>query len=78
MDGSGASAASGDDGVEEDGELASGGVGGVGGGIGSRTVVRKVVVVFNRLEGDGFAEKAEVVDWDGFGKEGLQRYSKER
>lgn len=33
----------------------------------------KVVVVFYWLEADGFAEEAEMVDWDGGGEEGCYR-----
>lgn len=33
----------------------------------------EVVVVFYWLEADGFAEEAEVVDWDGSGEEGCYR-----
>jgi hypothetical protein len=34
-------------------------------------VVGQVIVVFNGLEGRGFAEETEVVDGDGGGEEGL-------
>lgn len=37
-------------------------------------MVGEVVVVFDWLEGRGFAVEAEVVDWDGFGEERLEGY----
>ena len=69
MDRGARGAARGDDGVEEDGEVRRD----VGGGVGcwGWAVVGQVVVVFHRLEGDGVAEEAEVVDWDGSGEEGF-------
>ena len=35
-------------------------------------MVGEVVVVFDGLEGRGFAEEPEVVDWDGLWEEGCQ------
>lgn len=73
MDGGLGSGAGRDNGVEEDGDVGGGGVGGVGvgggGSAGGGTVVGEVVVVFDGLEGGAFAEKAEVVDWDGGGED---------
>lgn len=66
LDGGGAGAARCDDGVEDDGEAR--GRGPVAGG------VREVVVVFYRLEGQGLAVEAEVVDGDGVGEDGLDRW----
>lgn len=34
-------------------------------------MVGEIVVVFDGLEGRGFAVEAQVVDWDGGGEEGL-------
>jgi hypothetical protein len=39
---------------------------------GGRDVVRQVVVVFHWEEGCGLAEEAEVVGWDGSGKDGFE------
>jgi hypothetical protein len=58
LDGGRAGAAGRDDWVEEDGELRGGGVGRVGGGAGGGPVVGEVIVVFDGLEGCGFAEEA--------------------
>jgi len=41
---------------------------------GGRRVVGEVVVVFDGLESRGFAVEAEVVDWDGAGKESFERF----
>lgn len=35
-------------------------------------MVGEVVVVFDRLEGGGFAEETKMVDGDGIGEEGLE------
>lgn len=73
MDGGLGSGAGRDDGVKEDGDVGGSRVGGVGvgggGGTGGGTVVGEVVVVFDGLEGRAFAEEAEVIDWDGGGKD---------
>lgn len=61
----------GNDWVEDECYLGCRGVRAVGGGGERRDVVGKVVIVFNRREGCGFAEETEVVDWCGDGKEGL-------
>lgn len=37
-------------------------------------MVGEVVVVLHRLQGDGLAEEAEVVDGDGVWEEGLQSF----
>ena len=71
MDSGRANPARGDHGVEKDRQFRALGVGCVGGGAGGGPVVGQVVVVFDGLEGCGFAEEAKVVDWDGVGEEGL-------
>lgn len=63
LDGGGAGAARGDDGVENDGEAR--GRGPAAGG------VREVVEVLYGLEGQGLTVEAEVVDGDGAGEDGL-------
>lgn len=69
LNGGGAGASGGDDGVEDDGES------GRGGRVGGRYVVGEVVVVFDRFEGGGFTVETEVVDGDGIGKDGLDCFS---
>lgn len=79
LDGGIGGGAGGDDRVEQDGETGGGGVGGgtevEGGGRGGWGEggfgEGEVVVVFDGLEADGFAEEAEVVDGDGGGEKGV-------
>lgn len=65
LDGGGAGATRGDDGVDDDGE-AGGGVTAAAG-----DVLGQVVVVLDGLEGRGLAVQAQVVDRDGAWEEGL-------